>query len=421
MLKPTSPDLVEAIRQVCLDEEPTTPLFYLVEYSYADLLVKEGKFISPCGAYTSCSECRELIQQSSYSHIPLAVIRNSPVEVFDGDTKPSKQGRTVPLRILDPGEMFGVWETLDYLIGAKYPAPHYSLSAGARSVWILAPLGDVRLPRLLNEVAGSDVDWERNESHWSLIQSATKKASQWKLSIIVFAEAFIRLLKDKRDSESTFRRIVLEAGWKQSSALRHTAVKNAQLRAWFLGGPAKSIPLPFGELYQFATICHLLSIAEGDYPAYQSIGISKQELGPFETFERLLDEALAALKVKAPSAPRYYPVIMQPGHLTKQHSTGYYSFRCPSLLGADVPEIANFSDTPGPISKTIQSLYESKSGYSIDLEKTCFYSQAGRFDLKRPDSRLPWRELHKHVPEKSRKNLYTDSPFMVAGVRLVRV
>ena len=48
----------------------------------------------------------------------------------------------------------------------------------------------------------------------------------------------------------------------------------------------------------------------------------------------------------------------------------------------------------------------------------------GRFDMKRPDCKLPWKELYSHVngngPQPARKNLYTDSPFLVAGVRLVR-
>jgi hypothetical protein len=345
------------------------------------------------------------------------------VEVFAGETKASRHGKTVPLRILDSGELFGVFETLDYILGATQQPPQYSVSAGARSVWVLAPLGDNRLPRLLRETAGVDVDWDKNESHWSLIQKVAKEHSKWKVSTIIFAEPFIRLLKSSQGGDFTLRQMILEAGWKQSSALRHSAAKNAQLRAWFLDGPAKTIPMPFGELYQFATICHLLSIAEGDYPAYQALGISKQALGPFTAFEGLLNEALSALKIKVPSAPRYYPIVMQPGHLTDTHSTGYYSFRCPSLLGSNIPDIANFSDTPGPISKTIQSLCESKSGFSIDLQKTHFYSQAGRFDLNRPDSKFPWKELYSHLPEGapvSRKNLFTDSPFMVAGVRLVR-
>lgn len=52
--------LVEAIRQVCADEDPETSFFYSAEYAYADLLVKEGKFVTPCGTHTSCAECREL-------------------------------------------------------------------------------------------------------------------------------------------------------------------------------------------------------------------------------------------------------------------------------------------------------------------------------------------------------------------------
>lgn len=421
-LGPISPKILEALKRVCGDELAKTPLFYSAEYRYGDLIVREGKFVPPCGTHCSCAECKELVQSASYSHIPLAVITANSVEVFAGETRASKQGKTVPLRILAAGEMFGAFETLDYLLGVKQAPPQYSVSSGARSVWIIAPLGDVRLPKHLKEEAGTDVDWEPTEAHWSLVQTATKQAAKWKTSVIVFSETFVRLLKENDLSGSAFRQLLLETGWQQSSSLRHTAAKNAYLRTWFLEGPAKTIPTPLGELYQFATICHLLSIAEGDYPAYQPIGISEQALGPFETFEPLLEKALSALKLKVPQAQHYYPVVLQPGHLSAQHSVGYYSFRCPSLLGPTALEVTNFSDTVGPIARTIQSLCESKTGHAIDLDKTLFYAQAGRFDLKRPDSKLPWKELYSHVNhgfQPSRKNVYTDSPFLVAGVRLV--
>jgi len=423
LLASDAPALCQAIREVCVDQEPETPISYLADYEYADLLVKDGKFVSPCGTYPSCAECRELIQRTSYSTIPLALIRNNAVEVFAGETRATKHGKTVPLRILEPGELFGVFETIDYLLGTTQLPAQYSLSAGARSVWVIAPLGDCRLPRALGEVAGTDVDWDKSDSHWSLVKKSTVKASQWKVSAVVFTEAFVSLLKQKDGSDSTFRQMILETGWKQSSSLRHSAAKNAQLRAWFLDGPAKTIPMPFGELYQFATICHLLSIAEGDFPAFQPVGISKQELGPFEPFERFLDAASATIRSRVTNSPRYYPVIMQPGHLSKHHPSGYYSFRCPTLLGAEPPNVANYAETPGPISKTIQDLCEARTGFAIDVQKTVFYSQAGRFDINRPDSRFPWKELYKHVKNGSqvtKESLYTDSPFMVAGVRLAR-
>ncbi|HTX40329.1 MAG TPA: hypothetical protein VMD25_00775 [Acidobacteriaceae bacterium] len=371
------PGRLEAIAEVCEDEDTTAPLFYFAEYEYGDLVVKEGKFVPPCGTHTSCAECRELSRYASYSHIPLAFVQRNAVEVFAGETRASRQGKTVPLRVLAAGEMFGVFETLDYLLGSKLDPPSYSVSAGARSVWVLAPLGDVRLTKLIGEETGTDLEWDRNESHWSLIQAATRNSAKWKTSVVVFSESFVRLLKESESAASAFRQLLLETGWQQSAALRHTAGKNAFLRAWYLDGPARTLPMPLGELYQFATICHLLSIAEGDYPAYQSIGAGEHVLGPFEIFEKILGNALCALRAKVPQASTYYPVVLQPAHLNVNCPAGYYSFRCPSLLGSVDHNVTNYSDTIAPIAKTLHSLCESKSGISIDLEKTLFFAQAG--------------------------------------------
>lgn len=168
----------------------------------------------------------------------------------------------------------------------------------------------------------------------------------------------------------------------------------------------------------------MISIADGDYPAFQPLGVTSYRLGPFEEVEKILYEALVALRLKQPLAPKYYPIILQSGHLTNAQSVGYYSFRCPSLLGSDIPEVNSFADTTVPMLKAIEHLCEtSKSPFPIDLTKTCFFSQAGKFNLAGRNSAFPRNELLKHVTIPKDQNqacLYTDSPFLVAGVRLVR-
>lgn len=414
-----NPSLAEALSEVMANEEPKEPYFYSADYSYGQLIVREGKFQAPCGQHTTCDECRGMINQCRYSDIPLAIVRTKAIEVFAGDATSTKQGATVPLKILRAGNMFGVFETLDYLLGKNQPPPPWSVSAGGRSIWVLAPLKDKNLPEVVGEVAGVDLEWDRTASHCSLVQSTMGSKLSWKISIVILGQAFVRLLKEKHESNALFRQLLLELGWEQSSALRHSALKNAQLRTWFLEGPAKTIAMPLGELYHFATICHLLSLAEGDYPAFQPAGKDSEGLGPFKSFEGILYDALSSLKGK--QAPKYYPVVLQAAHLSDDAPTGYYSLRCPSLLGHTPPNVDNFSDTLSPILRTLHSLCEKlQPRFPIDIQRTAFFAQAGKFDIAGDKSEALRKELLAHAPRNAPHGLYTDSPFLVAGVRLAR-
>jgi hypothetical protein len=418
-------DLQEGIVRVCegYDDDPGGPLFYIADYPYADLLVRDGVFLSPCGSHPSCEECRDLLRDTSYSKIPLALVTSNAVEIFAGESRRTKQGKSVPLRILASGELFGVFETLDSLMDAKHGPSPWSVSSGARSIWILAPLGDKRLPSLLKPDANADWDWEKSDSHWSLVKAATADTKQWQSSILLFTTRFFERLKSGAEAASYFRQVILERAWTQSAALRHSAIKNAQFRAWFVEEVAPKINLPLGQLFHFATLCHLMSLADGDYPAFQAAAVGKMPLGPFAIFEQRIHHALKALSLRQPNPREYNPVVLQPSHLSDDNLWGYYSFRCPSLLGAAVPEIPSFSDIPASFYRTLELLQEaSRSASRIDLERTRFFAQAGRFDLNTKSGQLPPSDFFAQAPKSSARQggLYVDSPFLVAGLRLVR-
>jgi hypothetical protein len=401
------------------------PLFFEAEYDYGDLIIDNGTFVPPCEAGgIRCTQCSDLKKRVAYSSVPLSLVLNQCVEVFIDRYSKSVDDRNkyVPLKTIATAELFGTFETVDYFLAQCTTRPPWSVSAGSRSIWVLAPLGDNRLPSLLSEVTGADVYWDKTDPQWKLIKSATKARRPWKTSILLFSGSFIEKVKNNRPRANSFFKLLLETGWLQSAPLRHSAVEHAELRTWFLEGPARSIPAPLGELYQFATVCHILSIARGDFPAFQPAGSANTISGPFAAFENVLYDALSLLKPKTPEAARYFPVVLQPGHLTSGGASGYYSFRCPSIPAPAMSGIANFSEIPDPIRRTLHSLKNGKRNEFLDSEKSTFFAQSGRYSLAKDGSPFPWQELFahiKHIPL-GRTNLYTESAFLISGMRIVR-
>ncbi|MBI3476588.1 MAG: hypothetical protein HY010_12720 [Acidobacteria bacterium] len=423
---PNASRIVSALEKFIGPKQPeaSEPLFFEAEYEYGDLIVDNGVFVPPCGAdANNCEQCLDLKNRVSYSSVPLSLVLNQCVEVFT-DRSPKlvdNRNKLVPLKIIESAELFGTFETLDYFLAQCTTKPPWSVSAGSRSVWILAPLNDNRLPSFLSETTGADVYWDRTEPQWKLIKSSMK-TSPWKTSIILFSRSFIETVKKNRTQANSFFKLLLETGWLQSAPFRHSTVEHAELRTWFLEGPARSIPAPLGELYQFATVCHILSIARGDIPAFQPAGSAKTVAGPFIAFEKALYEALSLLKPKTPDIARYFPVVLQPGHLTSGGASGYYSFRCPSIAGPTMSAVPNFSEIPDPIRRTLNGLKNGFQPEYLDREKSTFFAQSGRYSVTREGSQFPWQDFFshvKHIPLR-RSNLYTESAFLISGMRIVR-
>jgi hypothetical protein len=414
----------------------TPPVLYSARYRYGQLIVNRGLFAPPCSS-TTCTECRALKENCGFGHIPLAVILNNSVEVFVEHESAGQQGRaesndatvrTVPLRMLSDGDMFGTFETLDALMGQRDGIPPWSVAAGARSIWVLSPLGDRRLSETLAEGAGCDIDWNRGDSHWRLVQQVAHREN-WEVELLFIGKGFLERVAARSPGSQNLFSLILETGWEQSRSLRNGTTFEASLRRWYLDGPAQSVASEFGEMYLYATVCHIFSISRGDLPAYRPAGSARRQYGPFMQFERQLHEALKVIKKDTGSkdterkqAVAHYPVVVQPEHV-EPGSAGFYSFRCPSLPGLRLPKVSNYAELPLPIKRTLDAAsgYES---HELDHAAVTYFAQAGRYDMHKPTSRFRWQEFLAHVEPDSElfrpDRLYYDSPFLVAGLRLVR-
>ena len=381
------------------------PAFYVARYRYADLIVSKGEFRPPCQhrhqAQVCCSLCREMMQAVEYSAIPLAVSLERSVEVLLETPWNPEEPRMAPLRMIQPGEPFGVFEVLDTLLHTPYPKPPWSVSAGARSVWILAPLGDAALSRTVAAVAGVSriKPIEENAPHEAI---AAVAGHGWSIDVLLFPNTIVQNLTP---SDALFR-VLLEIGWKQSSAVRHALFRTQEFFPSILPSNGNGL----SETYRCATVRHLMDASKGEVPLFEPAWKAKAPAGPFIAFENVLAAALDRL------GKEYRPIVLQPVHLLDKGAVGYYSFRCPTVVGVKRPNAKVYAQVPALVRDDLENMQKECASY-VDYSSTMYFAFRP-YDEVTTSSSLPIDDFDSDGRKTSR--VYLKSPFLISGVRLVR-
>ncbi len=102
----------------------------------------------------------------NYSPIPLSLLLNKNSEIFlcEGE-------RTIPLNILKPGLLFGIFETVDFMFD-RQSSPVWNVSAGLRSVFMLPKINEFSgIKRLRNHYHLSlDTQLKYLNQHWQVFK-----------------------------------------------------------------------------------------------------------------------------------------------------------------------------------------------------------------------------------------------------------
>jgi hypothetical protein len=386
-------DAIDEVTQLTVDD---TNLI-VARYPYGELMVEEGTFRPPC------ADCAAVLKKFD-GPVPLAMPLDAAVEVFLPCRWDSRHPRHIPLRVIHPGEMFGVFETLDAILGTADEKAPWAVSSGVRSVWVLAPLGNSEMmKRFFGSLGYRKPPWMEGEPHWKLVQAFSTKKSQWSTRILLFPRTIVETLRSRR--EGLLFKMLLETGWVQSSALRHSASQESALHE--LLSPV--LERFGGELYHFATIRQWLSILNGGAPGFCAHWKCNDSAGPFSEIENALGDLLKEWEFP------YHPVLLRPALLSEIDSV-YYSVRCPSLPGPPVSERA-FTEAIGLFEDVLRSAKLFPEG-----AVQCFTKPA-RSSGERSDILLegiPGSPEPDFLRNKNGKQVYWGSPFFKAGVRISR-
>lgn len=246
----------------------------MAKYKYSEYLVNHGKLCVPCGD-PNCLECNELIRKRlTYSSIPLCLVLGNTVEVTEEIT-PNKK---IPIRILNKGELFGLFEIMDHLTNLTTKA-EWSVSAGSRSIFLAGKsLGSLQKELKQHSIAELNPH-STYRSLGDLVRDITTQADEWTSEVLILPGD---VFKGSTSNNNAVIKYVGKQAWQQSRLLRDDRILYDQLTEMYEERGAPHV--------ERSAKVHLLLLSTqwGDTPAYCASDalidiIKAEEMAPIKT------------------------------------------------------------------------------------------------------------------------------------------
>lgn len=296
-------------------------LFIKATYLFGDLILKEGKLQLPYspGKLLPLEDPEldpMLKKHLGYGLIPLSVALNKTSEVFL-----TEDYRTVPLNILQPGQLFGTFEIVDFMLKNKY-FPIWNVSAGARSTFMLPKINEASgLKRLRAQYQLSlDVQSKSLWDHWLLFKHIAQHTSTpWTSEVLFFSHDWFKQRGQGDPAWIAFYDYLFESAWRQAQyAMNEFKFGHFWQQCIKTISERKLKPSP----YTINTIKHLWAIAMGVAPGF-SVECSSLALPIMELQQAIMEVY---------RLDHYWPTIMSASTLKKSQQTVYYSLAVPTLF-----------------------------------------------------------------------------------------
>ena len=267
-IKKTNPSLVEVI-----DELSPSNQYKLIRarYCFGDLIIKNGELqlpskedlLLPLSHPETDKSLKALID---YSSIPLAILLNKAGEIFitDNDT-------VIPLKFFIPGEIFGTFEILNYLMSYN-STPRWSISAGSRSLFALPKISDAIGFKHLRKYYDLTSDQKPHAlaDHWYLFKKMANHPNfdqPWYSDVIFFTKDWFSFSDHKDPCWQKFQLFLFKKGWTQSQQIFEKQQLSLLYKMFIEKISKRYLP---SSPYLIDTLKHLFLICIGNGLAFQS-------------------------------------------------------------------------------------------------------------------------------------------------------
>ncbi|MGA2086173.1 MAG: hypothetical protein ABSG60_11690, partial [Terracidiphilus sp.] len=232
--------------------------FFSVRYEYGSVVigpkVRGGDsqlLLKPCPSEVKCTNCDELLTACG-DQLPLGIILTHNAEVYldvDRVDHAVLYPPFVPLRILNPGDIFGIFEYLDEIACSSNihrPKAQWRVSAGTRSLSISSPLSNQAIAKrvlaLLKEKGIQDEAWSTqanvlstrfDQDAWEFIKTVirlvqtdrgtNKDENGWACEVLLIPVSWLHRMGSETQTRLAMVELLLSlysAGWDQSLHLR---------------------------------------------------------------------------------------------------------------------------------------------------------------------------------------------------------
>ena len=280
----------------------------------------------------------EIKQLLDYSPIPLFMILEKSCEVFV-----QASNRVIPLISFFPGELLGLFESLDFLTNTP-SSPIWSVSAGARSLFMLPKIAETQGINKLRKFykLPTTLPLKEFEDQWEMFKHLSRQENfeeSWTCEVVFFPKAWLK--NHANTPWSVFHKYITMRCWRQ---IQYTLGHIESSIIWQSFSEAIENRNLSPRPYLVDTIKHLFAIVMGKYAAFIPAD-NTQLIAPTQ---KLQDIFINTYGIKD-----YYPTFMYPHHLeSSPEKPIYYSLSLPTLLDGN-PE-------KNKISKIMKDLREIK-------------------------------------------------------------
>lgn len=310
-----NPELAKVCDQISPGQEHT---LFRIRYPYGSKIVDRGSFQLPSEhkvmvSLKDQSVPEKIKKKIVYSPIPLCLVLHNDTEVFV-----EANDRVTPLNFFKPGDLFGVFESINLLTGLD-AKPIWSVTAGGRSVFMLPRIADKTAHnRIRKEFRINNEKPDDLKGQWEIFKGIYDCAGGidcWHNDILVFTESWF----SSKNDDATWLRFynyLLKSCWLQMKSL----IDFGLLWSGFSQGVSIRNLKP--RTYLIDTVKHLVSIANNFRIAFK----------PAEDETALPVSLIQNAYMDCYMLKNYVPVIMQPSKLGGKDKQVYYSLCFPTVL-----------------------------------------------------------------------------------------
>jgi hypothetical protein len=313
-----NPELAKICDQISPGKEHS---LLKIRYPYGATIVDKGEFHLPSqeGSLLSLKDERvpEFIKKKlNCCSIPLSLILHNDAEVFV-----EAHNRIISLNFLKAGDLFGVFESVNYLTDTPSGST-WSVSAGGRSVFMIPRITDKIGHNRIRKEFGIRTNDPPSDlpGQWEVfkgIYESSGGVNSWCNTILVFTDSWF---SNNNVSEwLNFQKYLFTLCWSQQQLFRDAAEFSL---LWSLFGDEISNRSLKPRPYLVDTLKHLVSIANGAGVAFK----------PALTETALPVSLIQDAYVNCYNLKAYIPTLMQPCKLTGEDKQVYYSLTLPTVL-----------------------------------------------------------------------------------------
>lgn len=338
----------------------------LIKYKYGETIINKGQTQLPDNDQTIPLNSEKLPKQLrdklSYAPIPLGLLLNKSSEIFVGEEE-----RIVPLKLLNPGHFFGLFEVIDQLTGCA-STPIWSVAAGARTIFMLPKISETIAHNRLRKACHLTASVPKHlPLHWAVFREIANrlhsKGNNWSSHVLFFTQKWFEKANYSTDKDwLILYQHLLRNAWQYAQYSRDETDFGLMWQYFsVLLSKRNYRPRP----YLINTLKHLINIARGSMPGFKPSDDS-QLVAPTSLIQ---DAYIDVYGLK-----NYLPTLMHPANFaTDPVRHLYYSLAFPTLLEDSnvlTRYVPNIIADQRELSNLINMFYESNQSHRGLMSKT---------------------------------------------------